>query len=328
MAAHRRCAPVIAALLFIALLVTAPPAAQAQDYPARPIRLIITTPAGGLVDVLGRLFAEEMAAPLGQPLVIDNRPGGMTQVGADALNRAAPDGYTLMVGTSESTMLPVLKKSYRYDPIRDFTPIALVASSWTVFAVNPGVPAKSLPELVAYAKANPGKLRYGSGGVGGALHIAVEMFKLSAGVDIVHVPYRGGAQAATDAISGQIDMVSMGLASARVAEGGKLRILAQTGPSRHPLFPDVPTTAEVGLPDVRMETWFGLTAPPATPEPIVARLNRAIEAVAASKSFAERLAKIGCAVAFLPQPRFVEFIRGESRKWERLIPAMGIPAID
>ena len=186
----------------------------------------------------------------------------MTQIGADALNRATPDGYTLMIATSEAAMLPFLKKSYRYDPVKDFTPIALMVTSWTVFAVNPNVPAKTLPELIGYAKANPGKLRYGSGGVGGVLHIAVEMLKLATGTDIVHVPYRSGAQAATDTISGQIDLVSMGLASARVAEGGKLRVLAQTGPSRHPMFPDVPTTAELGLPEVRMETWFGLTAPP------------------------------------------------------------------
>jgi tripartite-type tricarboxylate transporter receptor subunit TctC len=225
-------------------------------------------------------------------------------------------------------MLPFLKKSYRHDPIKDFTPVALVTSSWTVFAVHPGVPAQTLPELVAYAKTNPGKLRYGSGGVGGALHIAVEMLKLSTGTDIVHVPYRSGAQAATDTISGQIDMVSMGLASARVAEGGKLRVLAQTGPSRHPLFADVPTTAEVGLPEVRMETWFGLTAPPNLPDAIVARLARETEAVARQQSFADKLARIGCAVAFLPQAEFAAFIAQEGKKWERLIPAMGIPLID
>ena len=316
-------------LQIAALLVAlAPTTTRAQDYPTRPIRLIITTPAGGLVDVMGRLVADELSARLGQPIVIDNRPGGMTQIGAEALNRAPPDGYTLMIATSESAMLPFLKKSYRLDPIRDFTPIALLTSSWTVFAVHPSVPARTLPELVSYAKANPGKLRYGSGGVGGALHIAVEMLKLTTATDIVHVPYRSGAQAATDAISGQIDMVSMGLASARVAEGGKLRVLAQTGPSRHPMFADVPTTAELGLPDVRMETWFGLTAPPSTPEPIVTRLNRELEMVARQRSFEDKLAKIGCAVAFMPRPEFAGFIAGESKKWERLIPAMGIPLID
>jgi tripartite-type tricarboxylate transporter receptor subunit TctC len=318
----------ITRLLILAALASAPAAAQAQDYPTRPIRLIITTPAGGLVDVMGRLFADELSARLGQPIVIDNRPGGMTQIGADALNRATPDGYTLMIATSEAAMLPFLKKSYRYDPVKDFTPIALMVTSWTVFAVNPNVPAQTLPELIGYAKANPGKLRYGSGGVGGVLHIAVEMLKLATGTDIVHVPYRSGAQAATDTISGQIDLVSMGLASARVAENGKLRVLAQTGPARHLMFRDVPTTAELGWPEVRMETWFGLTAPPNTREPIVARLNREIATVARQPSLADKLAKIGCAVAFLPQSEFTAFLTQESKKWQRLIPAMGIPVIE
>jgi tripartite-type tricarboxylate transporter receptor subunit TctC len=188
---------------------------QTEDYPSRPLRLIITTPAGSLVDVLGRLFAQDLGDRLGQTMVVDNRPGAMTQIGADALNRAPPDGYTLMIVTSEATMLPFLKKSYRYDPVKDFTPIALLATSWTVFAVNPKVPANTLAELIAYSKANPGRVRYGSGGVGGALHIAVEMLRLKTGADLVHVPYRGGGQAAGDAVAGQIEMVSLGLASAR-----------------------------------------------------------------------------------------------------------------
>ena len=166
-------------------------------------------------------------------------------IAVEQLIHSPPDGYTLMINTSEATMTPFLKKSYRYDPIKDFTPIALITTSWTVFAVNPKVPANSLKELVEHSKTHP--IRYGSGGVGGVLHIAGEMLKLKSGGNFVHVPYRGGAQAATDAISGQIEMVSMGLASTRVADNGQLRILAQAGPSRHPMLPDVPTTAEAGL---------------------------------------------------------------------------------
>ena len=317
----------VASLLFTSDLLT-PALGQAQDYPSRPIRLIITSPAGSLVDVLGRLFAEDLGTRLGQPIVVDNRSGAMTQVGSEALNRAPADGYTLMIGTSELTMLPFLKKGYRYDPLKDFTPIALVASSWTVFAINPNVPAKTLPEFIAYAKANPGQVRYGSGGIGGALHIAVEMLKLKTGADLVHVPYRGGAQAATDAISGQIEMVSMGLASARVADGGKLRILAQAGPSRHPMFADVPTTAELGLPDVRMDTWFGLIAPPSLPDAIVAKIARAVEASAREQSFRERLFKIGCDVAWKSPSDFTAFLSADQDKWSKLIPAMGISLAD
>jgi tripartite-type tricarboxylate transporter receptor subunit TctC len=314
--------------LAMSSLLVVPELGWAQDYPSRPIRLIITSPAGSLVDVLGRLIAEELGAGLGQTVVVDNRPGAMTQVGSDALNRASADGYTLMIGTSEMTMLPSLKKGYRYDALKDFTPIALVATSWTVFAVNPAVPANSLTEFIAYAKANPGRVRYGSGGVGGALHIAVEMLKLKASIDIVHVPYRGGAPAAADAISGQIEMVSMGLASARVAEGGKLRVLAQAGPSRHPMFADVPTTAEFGLPDVRMDTWFGLIAPSNTPDAIVGRLGRAIGAGLQQQAFRERLFAIGCDVAWRPPADFAAFIAADRDKWSKLIPAMGISLAD
>ena len=317
-------------VLFLAglALLLAPGVARPQDYPSRPIRLIITTPAGSLVDILGRLYAQDLAERLGQPIVIDNRPGAMTQIGADALNRATPDGYTLMIGTSELTMLPFLKKNYRYDPAKDFTPIALLVTSWTVFAIHPKLPANTLAELIAYSNANPGKVRYGSGGVGGSLHIAVEMLRYKTGADFVHVPYRGGGQAASDAVAGQIEMVSLGLASARVAEGGALRVLAQTGPRRHPLFADVPTTAEVGLPDVRMDTWFGLIGPPGLPEPVVTRLVRESDAVVNQPAFREKLFKIGCDVAWMPPTEFGAFMHGDTKKWEKLIPAMGIPPIE
>jgi tripartite-type tricarboxylate transporter receptor subunit TctC len=252
----------------------------------------------------------------------------MTQVALDALVRAPSDGYTLMIGPSELAMLPFLKKGYRYDPGKDFTPVALFASSWTVFAVNPKVPAETLPELIAYAKAHPGAIRYGSGGVGGTLHIAVEMLKLKTGADLVHIPYRGGSQVATDAISGQIEMASMGLASTRIAANGQLRILAQTGPRRHPMLPDVPTTAELGLPDVRMETWFGVIAPADLPQPVVDRLAQAIDAVLQDASFRDKLFAIGCAATWMPPAKFASYISGETKRWSQIIPAMGIAIQD
>jgi tripartite-type tricarboxylate transporter receptor subunit TctC len=260
------------------MLFAAPCAAVADDYPTRPIHLIITTPAGSLIDVLGRLLAEGLGQRLGQPAVVDNRPGGMTQLGTDVLVHADPDGYTLMIGPSELTMLPFLKKDYPYDATKDVVPVALVTTSWTVFAIYPGLPVQTLPQFVDYAKANRD------------------------GVD--------------------------GLASARVAEGGKLRILAQTGPNRHPLYPDVPTTAEYGLPDVRMDTWFGLVAPPKTPDAIVARLDRAVADVEQQQSFRDGLARIGCADAYLPHDKFAAYIAADLKKWQSLIPAMGIPPIE
>jgi tripartite-type tricarboxylate transporter receptor subunit TctC len=303
-----------------------PAAAVAQDYPTRPIKLLIHTPPGSLVDVLGRLVGQELSDRLGQSLIIDNRVGGATIIAVEQLKNSPPDGYTLMINTSEATMLPFLKKSYRTDPIKDFTPIALVVTSWTVFAVNPKVPANTLPELVAYSKSHP--VRYGSGGTGGALHIAGEMLKLKTGGNFVHVPYRGGAQAATDAISGQIEMVSMGLASTRVADSGQLKILAQAGPSRHPILPEVPTTAEAGLPDVRMDTWFGLVGPPAMPKEVVVRINRELAAIVKEPGFQDKLAKLGLAVDYKPDAAFISFMADDTKKWRELIPAMGIPQVD
>ena len=308
------------------LLTLAPVAAGAQDYPSRPIRLLIHTPPGSLVDVLGRLVGQELGQRLGQSFVADNRTGGATMIAVEQLIRSPADGYTLMITSPEATMQPFLKKSYQYDPIKDFTPIALVVTSWTVFAVNPKVPANTLPELVAYSKTHP--VRYGSGGIGGVLHIAGEMLRLKSGGNFVHVPYRVGAQAATDAIAGQIEMVSMGLASTRVAESGQLKILAQTGPSRHPMLPDVPTTAEGGLPDVRMETWFGLAGPPNMPKEIVARINRELAEVVKQPAFQDRLSKLGMAVDFKPDAQFVSFLAEETKRWRELIPAMGIQPVD
>jgi tripartite-type tricarboxylate transporter receptor subunit TctC len=323
-----RRAAIAAAFAFLMFLILGPRAATAQDYPSRPIKLLIHTPPGSLVDVLGRIVGQELGDRLGQSLIIDNRTGGATMIAVEQLVRSPADGYTLMINTSEATMLPFLKKSYRTDPIKDFTPIALIVTSWTVFAVNPKVPANTLPELIAFSKSNPGGVRYGSGGTGGVLHIAVEMLKLKSGGNFVHVPYRGGAQAATDAISGQIEMVSMGLASTRVAEGGQLKILAQAGPSRHPMLPNVPTTAEVGLPDVRMDTWFGLVGPPGMPKEIVARINKELAAIAKQPAFAEKLSKLGLAVDYKPDADFISFMANDTKKWRELIPAMGIPAVE
>jgi len=316
----------IGVLLLATALSAFPVAAAAQDYPSRPIKLLIHTPAGSLVDVLGRLVGQELGDRLGQSLIIDNRVGGATIIAVEQLKNSPPDGYTLMINTSEATMLPFLKKSYRTDPIKDFTPIALVVTSWTVFAINPKVPANTLPELVAYSKSHP--VRYGSGGTGGALHIAGEMLKLKSGGNFVHVPYRGGAQAATDAISGQIEMVSMGLASTRVADSGQLKILAQAGPSRHPMLPEVPTTAEAGMPEVRMDTWFGLVGPPGMPKEIVARINRELAAIVKEPAFQDKLAKLGLAVDYRPDAAFISFMADDTKKWRELIPAMGIPQVD
>jgi tripartite-type tricarboxylate transporter receptor subunit TctC len=319
---------VTASLLVMVSLALSPLPAKAAEYPSRQISLIVTSSAGSLTDVLGRVYANELGKRVGQAVVVYNRPGAMTQVATSYLTRSEPDGYTLMLGASELTMMPSEKKDYPYDPTRDVTPISKIATSWTVFAVNPTLPVKTLPDLIAYAKEHPGKIHYGTNGVGGALHVAVEILKLKTGIDIVHVPYHGGEQAANDAIAGQIEMVSMGLASARIAQNGSLRILAQTGPVRHPLFPDVPTTAEYGLPDVRMDTWFGLVAPAKTPADVVDRLDRANAEIVNDPKFRDDLASMGCAPDYMAHAAFADFISDELKKWNALIPALGIPQID
>ena len=302
---------------------------SAQDYPSRPIRLLIHTPPGSLVDVLGRLVGQELGERLGQSFVADNRTGAATMIAVEQLIHSPPDGYTLMINSSEATMLPFLKKSYRYDPIKDFTPVALVVTSWTVFAVNPKVPANTLPELVAYSKSNPGGVRYGSGGTGGVLHIAVEMLKLKSGGNFVHVPYRGGAQAATDAISGQIEMVSMGLASTRVADE---RPAAHPGADRPEPASDAARRADHGRGRTcRTCGWRPGSAWSARP----ACRRRSSRASTASlrwsrrqPAFQDKLAKLGLAVDFKPDAEFIAFMADDTKKWRELIPAMGIPQVD
>jgi tripartite-type tricarboxylate transporter receptor subunit TctC len=298
------------------------------DYPRRPIRVLVGYAAGGVVDVVGRLFASELSIRLGQPVFIENLPGAFMQRPSEIVSRATPDGYTLMIGTSEMTMWPYLRKSYRFQLSSDFTPVSMLANNWTVFASYPGLPVTSLPEFVAYAKQNPGKLRYGSSGAGGVLHVVVELLKQSAGVDIIHVPYRGGSQTLQDLMAGNIELASVGLPSAQVAEGGRLRILAQAGPRRHSRLPDVPTTAEVGYPEVHVEPWFSLLGPPNLPSAIVNRLDTEIRAISDSADFNAKLEKIGFASSYMPHDKFVDYISDDLRRWKDLIPTMGIDQID
>ena len=245
-------------------------------------------------------------------------------IAVEQLMRSPADGYTLMINTSEATMLPFLKKSYRYDPIKDFTPIALVVTSWTVFAVNPKVPANTLPELVAYSKSHPGGVRYGSGGTGGVLHIAVEMLKLKSGGNFVHVPYRGGAQAATDAISGQIEMVSMGLASTRVAEGGQLQ---DPGADRPEPASDAAGRADHGrgaaCPTCAWTPGSAWSARPACRRRSSRGINRELAVIAKQPAFQDKLAKLGLAVDFKPDAEFISFMADDTKKWRELIPGDG-----
>ena len=323
---HHRIIALARHLFSLALVFAAAslPAVLAQDFPSRPVRIITPTNPGGVSDGLSRMIAQGLSQRLGQPVVVENRAGAMTMIGNELVSNAAPNGYTVLWGSVDMTMLPMLRKSAAgFDPGRDLTPVALAVSTWGTYVVNPKVPANSLPELVAYARAHPGEIRYGTNGVGGSLHLTVKLLEIKTGIDLTHVPYNGIAQVGTDTISGQIEMASMALSTA-AGNRGRLRILAQTGPTRHPMLLDVPTTAEIGMPEVAVVYWFGLFVPPRTPQAIVERLARELEAVLKQPVFRDRLSAMGTDASFLPPTEFARLVAEDKKKWAQLIPAMGI----
>jgi len=249
-------------------------------------------------------------------------------IGYETASRATPDGDTFFHGAGEMTMLPYLKKSAaKFDALRDFSPVALAVSTWGAFLASPKLPVRSLAEFIAYAKANPGKIRYATNGVGGAQHLAVELLQMKTGIQILHIPYKGTAQVATDTLSGHVEMASMGLSSA-VANRSRLNVLAQTGPTRIASLPDVPTTAELGLPDVRIDIWFGLMAPANTPVHMVDRVARALDVTLKDRAVADKFFAMGCEITYLPPKAFVEYIAREKRKWAELFPVWNLPMED
>ncbi|MCC6197940.1 MAG: tripartite tricarboxylate transporter substrate binding protein [Burkholderiales bacterium] len=311
------------------------PATAAQDYPSRPIRLIVPFPPGGTTDAAARVFAAALQERLGQPVVVDNRPGAGSIIGVEAVARAAPDGYTLLFGESGGmAVLPALKKKVPYDPVRDFTAIGFVARSPHVLVVNPKVPAHSLAEFIDYVKSRPGELYYGSAGYGAPGHIIMELLELQARINVIHVPFKGGGPALQALVAGEIDMMMMGPAglTPRV-DTGQLRALAQTGPTRHPMIPNVPTMRELGTDvmfgrEVNVMSWFGVLGPARVAQPIVLRLNRDMAAVLAQPNVQKRLIDIGCEAEAMSPKAFTQFIGVENRKWAQVLAAAHIEQID
>jgi len=311
-------------LFLLAFGVGMPAVSDAQEYPSRPIRFLTSGAPGGLTDLLSRVLAEALAEPMGQRLFVENRPGAMTMVANLAASNAPPDGYTLFLGASEMTMLPYMKKSAAsFDAQRDLTPIALVANTWGAIVASPKFAPQSLLELVGYAKANPDMVRYGTNGIGGVQHLAIELLQTAAGIKLRHVPYKGTAQVATDTLAGEIELASMALSSA-VANRQRLRVLAQTGPTRHPTLAEVPTTAELGMPEVRVDIWFGVMAPPNTPAPVVNRVSSAVGQVLQQAAVREKLVSMGLDATYMPAAAFSGYIADEKKKWARLLPSWGI----
>jgi tripartite-type tricarboxylate transporter receptor subunit TctC len=284
----------LGALAFAATVVSA----IAQDYPSRPITIVVPQPPAAASDLLARTLGERLHAAWGQSVIVDNRPGASGNVGAAYAARAQPDGYTLMVGTDAMMTSNIyLFKSMGFDPVKDFVPIVTAGTNVIALAVNTQLPVKSVPELIAYAKANPGKLQYGSSGLASPHHLSGELLRQKAGIDIVHVPYRGGGPAANDLLGGHIGMAFLSLSAAvpHLATG-KIRILAVVEKTRYAAMPDVPTVGET-IPGFEMSSWLGYFAPTGTPEPLIARLNAAITRILTTDTVKERLATLGLAVA-------------------------------
>jgi tripartite-type tricarboxylate transporter receptor subunit TctC len=309
------------------LLVALTAAVAAQDYPTKPVRLIIPFPPGGSNDVVGRLIATHLSERLGKQVVVDNRGAGAGGVVGSEVAASAPhDGYTLLIISLAHAVNPWLYK-LPYDPIKSFTPIAILASGPNVLAINPALPVNSVKELIALAKEKPGELQYASAGVGSFQHLGGELFKLEAGVNMLHVPFKGGGPAMIDVIGGHTKLLFSSLVQTTPhIRAGKLKALGTGGSKRSPVLPDVPTIAEAGVPGYEAVNWWGMVAPAGTPAPIIDTLHKAIEEVQASPDVQKQFSSEGAEVVRMSSSEFAAFIEKEMKKWERVVKQGGIKA--
>jgi tripartite-type tricarboxylate transporter receptor subunit TctC len=308
----------LAASVFL-LLACAAPLAAAEDYPNRPVRLIIPFPAGGSNDVVGRLVANQLSIQLGHKVFVDNRAGAGGVIGTEAAAQAAPDGYTLLVVSLAHAVNPSLYK-LSYDPIKSFTPISIMATGPNVLVVNPSLPVNSVKELLALVKEKPGAIDYASAGVGSFQHLGGELFKLTAGVNLQHVPYKGGGPAMQDVIAGHVKVMFSSLVQTTpFIQSGQLRALGVGGKNRHPILPDVPTIAEAGVPGYQADNWWGIVAPAGLPQPIVDKLYADIQAALTSPELKEAFAREGAAAVTMSTAEFGAYMEGEMAKWARVV---------
>jgi len=303
-----------------ALGITLAGSAAAQSYPARPINLVVPFPAGGTTDVLARALGQELAKSLGQPVVVENKPGAGATLGADYVAKAAPDGYVLLMGAVHHTIATSVYRSLQYDFQKDFTPITTVALVPNILVVNPKVPAQNVQELLALARKTPGKLTFGSNGMGTGQHLIGAQFQDMGGVKLLHVPYKGSGPLTTDLLGGQIDMsfdtITPVLAHVK---SGKLRALAVTTDQRSAALPDTPTLAESGLKGFNMGTWFGVLAPAATPPDVVARLNTEMVKIIRSPEFGKRMAEIGAVPVGDSSAHMAQQIKDDTERYAKLV---------
>jgi tripartite-type tricarboxylate transporter receptor subunit TctC len=294
--------------------------ANAQ-YPTKPLRLVVPFAPGGSTDIFARLIAERVQGPLGQPVVVENRAGAAGNIGAEAVARSAPDGYTLLMATTGVMAINnALYKNMTYDAAKDLEPVLFVASITNVLIVAPDFPAKNVAELIALAKKEPGKLSFASSGAGSSTHMSAELFKSLSGTDILHIPYKGSGQALPDLMSGRVSMMLENAPGAvSHIKAGKVRALAQTGSKRSASMPDLPTVAESGVPGYESLSWSGIAVPAGTPRAVVDRLNRDFNSILATAEMRQKLAEQGAETIGGPPEAFAQHIRAEREKWSRLI---------
>jgi tripartite-type tricarboxylate transporter receptor subunit TctC len=299
--------------------------AALAGYPDRIVRIVVPFAPGGGTDVVARTLAQELAKDLGVSVVVENKPGAGTIIGTQAVATSEPDGYTLLMGTFANAVNPSLKASLPYDPHKDFAAVALVARSFNIVVVNPKSPIRSIADLIAAAKADPGKLSYGTYGTGTSAHLAGELFKNLAKVDLTTVPYKGAAPGITDLIGGQIQVMFTTVASAAsLIQAGQLRALAVTSAQRSPAFPDLPTVAEAGVPGYEAESWYGLFAPAKTPKGVIDRLNKSAAAAVQSEAFKKLAVNEGLVMVASPPEELDRYFRSEEERWRKVIRDAGI----
>lgn len=300
--------------------------AQAQTYPEKPVKLVIPYPPGGMADTYARTLGQGLSDRLNQPVIAENKPGGSLIIGTDAVAKSPGDGYTLLLASASGLALNVgAFKKLPYDPQKDFEPVALTFYTPLYLMVTPGLPVHSVKELVAYAKNKPGALSFASLGHGSSLHLAGEMFKSMAGIDILHVPYKGTTTALPDLMNGRVSMIFDGGAFLPHAKSGKVRLLAVTSKKRLPLFPDVPTMEEAGVPGYEVDFWFGIVAPAGTPKPVIERLGREIASVQQDGAFQKRLAGFAnIQLATTPAQEFARIIERDIQRWKQILKDAGV----
>ncbi|AWB33009.1 Bug family tripartite tricarboxylate transporter substrate binding protein [Orrella marina] len=299
----------------------------AENYPTQPVRIIVPYSPGGGTDTLARLFAQKLGQQWNSPVIVENLPGANTNIGSTQAAQAAADGYTLLVGTPANVFNPALYKEMPYDFKSDFEAVALLGNVPNVLLIHPSVPANNLAEFVAYAKANPGKLNYASAGIGSPQHFSSELFKLAAGVDIVHVPYKGGGPATNDLIGGHVDMmISSAVLALPHVQGGKVRALAVASPTQLATAPDIPTAAQAGVEGFEASTWFGLMAPRGTSKEIIEKINTGVVSAMSDPEVNAKLDALGTEPNNMTPEQFQNFVDTEFTMWSRVVKEAGITA--